>query len=134
MPDTLTRYAKAFEDFDAQAVVDCCQFPIVAVSGETTTHFETKDAFLPQIKRLLRTYRAFGVTEVRIKKREEFPLSGDLNSTNVTWQLANDTGSPVIEFNHTYVQDTSLKGGPFVFIVSHNEERLWRELIADRRT
>jgi hypothetical protein len=60
----LEGYRRAFAAFDAEAIADMFAYPCQLTSDEseiTVTTVPTREAWLPQVERLVAAYRAIGV-------------------------------------------------------------------------
>jgi hypothetical protein len=96
--DFLDAYRAAFEAFDVPAIADLFSYPcqITGEAGEISVMaVPTREAFVPQLERLVSAYRAIGVRsaevlESGVRKRAPGPLPPVLAADR---RLAHDSAS-----------------------------------------
>jgi hypothetical protein len=119
----LDSYQRAFEAFDAVAIVDqfCYPCQITSDAGEiTVTIVPTREAWIPQIERLVGTYRAIGVhaaEQVELRLNE---LTPRLAQAAVRWRLVDRDGRQLYEFDASYTL-ADFGHGFRIGAIAHNE-------------
>jgi hypothetical protein len=128
-------YRRAFERFDASAIVDHFAFPghLTADSSEIgLTPITDERTWISQIEHLLAMYRAIDVSSARVIDLAADELSPRLFQAIVHWALYDRAGSPLYEFQAGY---TLARSGDRLRItaIAHNEIPRYRECLARRR-
>ena len=119
----LDSYQRAFEAFDAVAIVDqfCYPCQITSDAAEVTvTIVPTREAWIPQIERLVGTYRAIGVhaaEQVELRLNE---LTPRLAQAAVRWRLVDRDGRQLYEFDASYTL-ADFGHGFRIGAIAHNE-------------
>ena len=119
----LDSYRLAFEAFDAPAIVDRFAFPCQITSDAaeiTITVVPTREAWVPQIERLLTTYRAIGVQTAKVVELQSIELTPRLALAAVRWSLLDRDGQRLYDFDASYTL-TDLGHGFRIAAIAHNE-------------
>lgn len=101
----LDGYAAAFVRFDAPTVADLFSYPcqLTADDGEiAVTAVSTREAWLPQVERLLAAYRRLGVASATVVDLRLQELTPRLSQAAVRWRLADAADGLVYEFDASY--------------------------------
>jgi hypothetical protein len=119
----LDSYQRAFEAFDAVAIVDqfCYPCQITSDAGEiTVTIVPTREAWIPQIERLVGTYRAIGVHAAEQVELRLIELTPRLAQAAVRWRLVDRDGRQLYEFDASYTL-ADFGHGFRIGAIAHNE-------------
>jgi hypothetical protein len=103
--DFLDAYRAAFEAFDVSAIADLFSYPcqITADAGEIdVTLVPTREAWLPQIERLVAAYRAMDVRSADLVELRVFELTPRLALAAVRWRLIDREGATLYDFDAAY--------------------------------
>lgn len=116
-------YRAAFERLDAAAIADQFAYPshITSDQGEIAlAPIASKQDWLGQIKQLLDGYRRIGVRSARVRSLESTELSPRVFQAIVNWELYDDIGRLLYDFQAMY---TLAKTSETLHItaISHNE-------------
>jgi len=132
----LETYRRAFAAFDAEALADMFAYPcqLTSDAGEiTVTTVPTRDAWLPQLERLLAAYRTIGVSAAEILELRTTELTPQLTDVVARWALFDREGERIYEFDAAYTLG-DLGQGLRITAIAHNETpRLRASLEARRR-
>jgi hypothetical protein len=128
-------YQRAYESLDATTIAALFAYPFQMISDEgqiTTEAVSTREAWLPQIGRLVAAYRAIGVASAEILRLDAVDLTPRLKQATVRWRLANVDGARLYDFTATY---TLIDGGDGLRVgaLAHNEALELRPLLAAKR-
>ncbi len=120
----LDAYRGAFETFDAPAIADLFAYPATVVGdapgGLTVARVVSREAWLPQIERLLEAYRAMGVRSAQARERCSMQLARGLAQVTLQWRLLDETGDTLYDFDASYTLVDQGQGLRIV-AVAHNE-------------
>jgi ribosomal protein S17 len=119
----LDSYQRAFEAFDPLAIVEqfCYPCQITSDAGEVTvTVVPTREAWIPQIERLVSTYRAIGVHAAVQVELRSVELTPRLAQATVRWRLVDARGQQLYEFDASYTL-ADLGQGFRISGIAHNE-------------
>src|SRR5215217_7191010 len=101
----LDAYRAAFEAFDVEAIADLFCYPcqLASDAGEVTvTTVATRDAWLPQVERLVSAYRAIGVRSAAFSELHAIELTSRLAQVTVRWTLADEMDRSIYDFDASY--------------------------------
>jgi hypothetical protein len=131
----LDAYRAAFEAFDVEAIVDLFSYPcqITSDAGEVTvTTVGTREAWVPQVQRLVSAYREIGVRSAVFLELHVIELTSRLAQVTVRWALADAKDRPIYDFEASYsLADHG--NGMRITAVTHNEMPRLRAAIEDKR-
>jgi hypothetical protein len=130
----LERYRRAFAAFDAEAIADMFAYPCQLTSDEseiTQTTVPTREAWLPQVERLVAAYEAIGVHAAEILELQVTELTPQLAQAVVHWALVDGAGARIYEFNAAYTL-ADLGQGLRITAIAHNETPRLRTLLGAR--
>jgi len=119
----LDAYRAAFEASDVLAIADLFSYPcqVTSDAGEiTVTTVRSREAWLPQIHRLLAAYRAIGVRSAQILELQMIELTPRLAQATVRWGPVDQEGAPIYEFDASYTL-ADLGEGMRITAIAHNE-------------
>jgi hypothetical protein len=119
----LDAYRTAFEAPDVLAIADLFSYPCQATSdaGEiAVTTVPSREAWLPQIERLVAAYRAIGVASAQVLELHVIELTPRLAQAAVHWGLVDQEGGPIYEFDASYTL-ADLGDGMRITAIAHNE-------------
>jgi hypothetical protein len=131
----LERYRRAFAAFDAETIADMFAYPCQLTSDEseiTVTTVSTREAWLPQVERLVAAYRAIGVHAAEILELQVTELTPELAQAVVHWALVDGAGERIYEFNAAYTL-ADLSRGLRITAIAHNETPRMRAAIGARQ-
>jgi hypothetical protein len=129
--DFLDAYRARFEAFDAEAIVDLFAYPcqITSDAGEVTvTVVGAREAWVPQIERLIAAYREIGVRTAEVLELQVVELTPLLAQVIVHWALADGEGRSIYDFDASYTL-ADRGDGMRITAVAHNEMRPLREAV-----
>ena len=132
----LDAYRRTFEAFDAPAIVDLFSFPLQLTSAAddvTVTTVPTREAWLPQVERLLHAYREIGVQAADVLGRQTIELTPKLVQAVVHWGIADADGRRIYEFDASYTL-ADLGDGLRITALAHNETPRLRTRMHDVRS
>jgi hypothetical protein len=128
-------YRAAFERLDAAAIAELFTFPCQITSdGDeiTVTTVATREAWFPQLERLVDAYRSIGVRSAEILDLRVIELTPRLAQATVRWRLADGTGESVYDFGASYTL-VEHDGSTRVAAIAHDETSALRRAIELRR-
>ncbi len=123
-----------FEAYDAPGVADLFAYPCHVTSdvGEVTSAtVATRDAWLPQVDRLLAGYRRIGVRSAAVLEQHVTALTERLAQVDVRWQLIGGEERALYDFDATYTL-ADLGDGFRIAAIAHNETPKLRALLERR--
>jgi len=103
--DFLDAYRAAFEAFDGPAIADLFSYPcqITSDAGEiAVTTVPSREAWLPQIERLLAAYRALDVRSAEVSELQVIDFTPRLAQAAVRWSLVGGEGARIYDFDASY--------------------------------
>ncbi|MEO5965115.1 MAG: hypothetical protein ABIR11_06590 [Candidatus Limnocylindrales bacterium] len=128
-------YRMAFERFDASAIANLFFYPcqITSDGGEiSVVSVPTRDAWLPQVERLVETYRTIGVRSAEVVTLQVVELTPRLAEAAITWRLVDEAGQRLYDFDATYtLADPGV--GLRITTIAHNETPYLRAAVARSR-
>jgi hypothetical protein len=131
----LDAYRAGFEAFDVEAIVDLFSYPcqITSDAGEVTvTTVGTREAWAPQIERLVAAYREIGIRTADVLELHVMELTSHLVQVTVHWRLANGEGRSIYDFDASYtVADRG--DGMRITAIAHNEMPRLRAAVERQR-
>jgi hypothetical protein len=131
----LDAYRAGFEAFDVEAIVDLFSYPcqITSDAGEVTvTRVATRAAWVPQIDRLVASYREIGVRTAEVLEFQVMDLTPVLAQVSVHWRLADGEGRSIYDFEASYT--VAERGdGLRITAIAHNEMLRRRAAVERRR-
>jgi hypothetical protein len=133
--DFLDAYRAAFEAFDAPAIADLFSYPcqVTADADEiVVTTVATREAWIPQIERLVAAYRAIGVQATEVLGLHMIELAPRLAQATVRWGLVDEEGGRIYEFDSSYTL-ADLVEGARITAIAHNETPRLRALLERQR-
>jgi hypothetical protein len=131
----LDAYRAAFETFDAAAVADLFHYPCHITSGGaevTVAVIPTRDAWMPQLERLVAAYRAIGVRSAEARAVDVAEITTRLAGAVVHWSLFDEQGRPIYDFHACYTL-ADLGEGMRITAIAHNETPRLRAAIDRQR-
>jgi hypothetical protein len=131
----LERYQRPPVACDAEAIADMFAYPCQLTSDEseiTVTTVPTREAWLPQVERLVTAYRAIGVHAPEILELQVTELTRQLAQAVVHWALVDGAGARIYEFNGAYTL-ADLSRGLRITAIAHNETPRLRAAIGARQ-
>jgi hypothetical protein len=131
--DFLDAYRAAFEAFDLAAIADLFSYPcqITGEAGEISVMaFPTREAFVPQLERLVSAYRAIGVRSAEALESGVIELGPRLAQATVQRALLDREGVPIYEFNALYTL-ADFGRGMRISAIAHNGTR-WLQASIER--
>jgi hypothetical protein len=131
----LDAYRTAFETFDAAAVADLFHYPCQITSGGaevTVAVIPTRDAWMPQLERLVAAYRSIGVRSAEARAVDVAELTTRLAGAVVHWGLFDEQGRPIYDFDASYTL-ADLGEGMRITAIAHNETPRLRAVIERQR-
>lgn len=132
----LEAYRRAFAAFDVEAVADMFAYPWQITSGadeSSVTIVPGREAWLPELERLVAAYRTIGVTAAEILERRTTELTPGLTQVVVRWALMDGAGARIYDFEATYTL-ADLGDGLRITAIAHNETPRLRAALAARRS
>ena len=132
--DFLDAYRAAFEAYDAPAVADLFAYPCQISSDAgavSVTTVPTRDAWLPQLERLLGGYQVIGVRSADVLEQRVTELTPRLAQADVRWRLVGGEERALYEFDATYTL-ADLGDGFRIAAIAHNETPKLRALLQRR--
>lgn len=121
--DFLDAYRAAFEAFDGPAIADLFSYPcqISSDPGEiTVTTVPSREAWLPEIERLLAAYRVLGVRSAELRELQVIELTPRLTQAAVRWSLVGGEGARIYDFDASYTL-ADLGQSTRITAIAHNE-------------
>lgn len=131
----LDAYRTGFEAFDVAAIVDLFSYPCQITGGDeevTVTAVPSRDAWIPQIERLVAAYQAIDVRSAEVLELQVEELTARLAQATVHWGLEDGDGRRLYDFDATYTL-ADLGQGWRITAVAHNETSRLRALIERAR-
>ncbi len=128
-------YRLAFEAFDAPTIAGLFLYPcqITSDAGDiTVAAVPSRDLWLPQIERLVETYRSIGVRSAEVLDLRVVELTQHLAEATVAWRLADAEGQPLYDFDATYTLADPGTGFR-ITAIAHNETPRLRGAVARSR-
>jgi hypothetical protein len=128
-------YRAAFEAFDVSAIVDLFSYPcqITSDTGEiVVVTVPTREAWVPQIDRLVEAYRTIGVRSAEIHELETNELTPRLVQATVHWVLVDAAGQPLYDFSASYTL-ADRGDGLLITAIAHNETPRLRAVLGRQR-
>lgn len=119
----LEAYRRAFAAFDAEALADMFAYPcqLTSDAGEIiVTTVPTREAWLPELERLVAAYRTIGVRAAEILDRRTTDLTPQLTQVVVRWAPTDEVGARIYEFDAAYTL-ADLGHGLRITAIAHNE-------------
>lgn len=132
----LEAYRRAFAAFDVQAVADMFAYPCQITSGADEAEVRIvpgREAWLPELERLVGAYRTIGVTAAEILDRRTTELAPGLAQVVVRWALRDRAGARIYDFDAAYTL-ADLGDGPRITAIAHNETPRLRAALTARRS
>ncbi len=133
--DFLGAYRTAFEAFDVAAIADLFSYPCLITSdaGEiTVTTVPTREAWVPQIERLVAAYQTIGLRSAEVLKLQVVEFTPRLAQAAVHWGLVDQEGERIYDFDASYTL-VDLGQGMRITAIAHNETPRLRALIERQR-
>lgn len=130
----LEAYRTAFRRFDAGAIADLFAYPCQITSGDGGIEVRvvpTRQAWLPQLERLVGAYRALGVRSAGPIELRVTELTPRLAEVAVRWRLVDGEGATLYDFDAAYTL-ADLGQGMRITAIAHNETRHLRALLEGR--
>jgi hypothetical protein len=119
----LDAYRAAFEAFDAPAISDLFSYPcqVTGDAGElAVTTVATREAWIPEIERLVAAYRAIGAHAAEVLRLHVTELTPRLVQATVHWGLVDEEGERIYDFDASYTL-ADLGEGIRITAIAHNE-------------
>lgn len=132
--DFLDAYRAAFEAYDAAAIAELFAYPCQVTSDAgavSVTAVPTRDAWLPQLERLLAAYEGIGVRSAHVLEHRVTELAPRLAQAVVRWRLIGGEERPLYDFDATYTL-ADLGDGLRIAAIAHNEAPKLRALLQQR--
>jgi hypothetical protein len=133
--DFLDAYRAAFEAFDVPAIADLFSYPS-QVTGDgdemVVMTVATREAWIPQIERLVAAYRAIGVRAVEVLGLHVAELAPRLSQATVHWGLVDKEGERIYDFDASYTL-ADLGEGVRITAIAHNETPRLRAVLERQR-
>jgi hypothetical protein len=133
--DFLDAYRAAFEAFDVPAIADLFSYPcqITSEAGEISViAVPIREAFVPQVERLVSAYRAIGVRSAEVLESRVIELGPRLAQATLQWALLDREGVPIYDFNASYTL-ADFGRGLRITATAHNETRRLQAAIERHR-
>lgn len=130
----LDAYRTAFEALDASAIADLFSYPCQITSGDeiAVTVVPTREAWVPQLQRLIDGYRAIGFRSAEVLDLRATELTPRLTQAAVHWRLVDGEGRPLYEFKASYTL-ADFGQGLRISALAHNETPRLRALLDAQR-
>lgn len=131
----LDAYRAAFEVFDVSAIADLFSYPcqITSDAGEIAiTTVPTREAWVPQIERLVEAYRTIGVRSAEILELGTSELTPRLAQATVHWGLVDAGGQRLYDFTASYTL-ADRGEGLRISALAHNETPRLRAFLGRQR-
>ena len=131
----LDAYRAAFEAFHAAAIADLFSYPCHITSGEPELAVATipdREAWIPQVERLVAAYRAIGVRSAKVLKLQVVELTPRLAQAGVHWGLRDQEGKAIYDFDASYTL-ADFGQGMRIKAIAHNETPRLRAAIDRQR-
>jgi heme-degrading monooxygenase HmoA len=130
----LDAYRAAFEAFDADGIADLFSYPcqVTGSARAEPTTAASRQAWLPQLERLVSAYREIGVHSAHIGAVRTIALAPDILQTVVRWEVADAGGGTIYSFDAAYTltdDGEALRVGA----IAENETPQLRAVLAARR-
>jgi hypothetical protein len=119
----LDAYRAAFETFEASRIADFFNYPFQITSEAGTVSVvtvPTREAWLPQLQRLVGAYRVIGVHTADVLALHIDDLSPGLAQATVHWGLVTAERAPIYDFTASYTV-ADLGAGMRIAAIAHNE-------------
>jgi hypothetical protein len=119
----LEAYRHAFTAFDAEALAEMFAYPcqLTSDAGEiSVTAVPTREAWRPQLERLVAAYRAIGVHRTEVFELQTAELTSKLVQVVARWALIDGGGASIYEFDAAYTL-ADLGEGLRITAIAHNE-------------
>lgn len=116
-------YRRTFETFDLDAICGLFAFPLQVVgdAGEVgIVVVPSRDAWLPQVERIVGAYRLLGVASSAIESLEVTEVTPRVAHATVPWRLRDGDGGTIYAFTASYTL-AETADGPRVVAVAHDE-------------
>jgi hypothetical protein len=133
--DDFLDYRAAFAAFDVPAIADLFSYPCQITSDReeiAVTTVATREAWVPQLERLVAAYRAVGIRFAEVLELQVIELTPRLAQATVHWRLGDAQGRPIYDFDASYTLadlDESMR----ITAIAHNETARLRALIERQR-
>ena len=133
----LDAYRAAFEARDVAAVADLFSYPCQVTDDAdavAVTTVPSREAWIPQLERLVAAYGAIGVHSAEILHAHVTELTPRLAQVTVRWTLSDEAGARIYDFDASYTL-ADLGDGIRITAIAHNETVRLRAAVASvRRT
>ncbi len=119
----LDAYRIAFETLDANVIADYFHYPFQVTSDAgavSVTAVPSREAWLPQLERLVGAYRLIGVHTADVLSLLVDDLTPQLGQATVHWGLVTADHAPVYDFTASYTL-ADLGEGTRITAIAHNE-------------
>lgn len=124
-------YRAAFEALDVSAIADLFGYPcqIASDAGDVTVSaIPTREAWVPQLARLVDAYRAIGVRSAEIVELRATELTPRLAEAVVHWRLIDAGDRTLYDFDASYTL-ADFGDGMRITAIAHNETLRLRALL-----
>jgi hypothetical protein len=131
----LDAYRAAFKAFDVSAIADLFSYPcqITTDVGEIeVTTVPTREAWVPQLERLVGAYRMIGVRSAEFMELSTSELTSRLAQATVHWGLVDADGQRLYDFTASYTL-ADRGEGLRIIAIAHNETPLLRAVLGRQR-
>lgn len=101
----LAVYGAAFEALHASAIADLFAYPLQVATDAARVDVATvptREAWLPQIERLVAAYRAIGVRAAHIDELDILRPTPNIRLATVRWRLSDAGGEEIYTFDASY--------------------------------
>ncbi len=129
--DFLDAYRAAFGAFDVPSIANLFSYPSQVTSDArqmVVTPVLTREAWVPQIERLVEAYRRIGVRSAEVLELTSIELTPRLVQAAVRWRLIDADGGRLYDFDAAYTL-ADLGEGMRITAIAHNETPRLRALI-----
>ncbi len=129
--DLLGAYRARFQVYDAAGIADLFTYPCLIMNdaGEVTlTTVPTREAWLPQLERLLAAYQGIGVRSAHVLEQRVTELTPRLAQAVVRWRLIGGEERPLYDFDAAYTL-ADLGDGLRIAAIARNETPKLRALL-----
>lgn len=129
-------YRAGFGVLDVVAIADRFSYPFQITSDDgqiAVVTVPSREAWVPQVERLVGAYRAIGVHSVEALELQVIELTSRLAQAAVHWGLADKAGGRIYAFDASYTL-VDLGEGMRITAIAHNETARLRATLSGGRS
>lgn len=127
MNNFASQYGNDFNQLDADAICSWYEYPLSILTPQGNSIFESEEEFLVSVEKLLKIYLSFNFSHAKVLKESITLGKYGLNQNDVMWQLIDNDGEVIIDFELTYFFKEKEERIRLCGVISHNEFSEWQK-------